>query len=137
MRIARSSAGLTALITVMVLGSVALLTSVVIALRGISEVDLGITSLQGQQADTLLVSCNEEAMYQLSLDPTYATQETVTVELPEGKCTVDVSSIPSAQLPTASIILHAQRGRSIKCADVTLVVPLMEIASWRQIACPE
>lgn len=127
--------GLTALITVMVLGSVALLTAITIALRGSGEVDLGLSTLHGQQADVILSGCVDDALIRLSRDATFAHDEAVVTEIGQGTCTIKVFDIPGASFQTYAVAARAERGRSQKCAYVQVIVPVMQVAQWKQVSC--
>lgn len=131
----RQRNGLTALITVLVLGSVALLTAIIIALRAAGEVDLGLTSLHGQQADVTLSGCAEEALIRLSRDQSFAQGASQSYDIGNGTCTFRTFLAPSSGFQTYGIELKAQRGRSEKCASMRVIVPSLQIAQWKTVAC--
>lgn len=129
--------GLTALVTVLILGSIALLTAIVIALRGAGEVDLGLTSLQGQQADAILLGCREEALLRIQRDRRIGRDSAAQSVIGNGTCTMQTRLLPGTSLETYDVTLQAERGRSKKCASLKVIVPSMQIVSFDPLACSE
>lgn len=127
--------GITALVTVMVLGGVALFTAIVIALRGAGETDLSLTTLNGAQADALLAGCADEALLRLSRDQDYGSSGAAYFPFGNGECTVTVQRSPDNQ--DYDIIVTAKRQRSRKAARIKVLLPAMQIISWDSITPPQ
>lgn len=122
--------GLTALVTVMLLGGVALFTALVIALRGAGETDLALTTLHGAQADALLIGCAEEGLLRLSHDPFNALTD-MNFPIGNGDCTITTTQAPSST--SYDMIVTVKRQRSLKSAKIKVLLPAMQILSWESI----
>lgn len=123
--------GLTALVTVMVLGGVALFTALVIAIRGAGETDLSLTSLHGAQADALLFGCADEALLRLSKSTGATLLGTTTFTIGNGECEVTTSN--SGGSTSYELLISAKRQRSRKAARVRVLLPAMQVVSWEVI----
>ena len=121
---------MTALLTVVVIGSAALMMSIAIALRGIGESDLAVSSVRLAQVDALLSGCSDEALLRLSRDQTFGQGVPVRFPLGAGTCTITSESVVGTTLETYAIIITAERQRTKKSARVTVLVPTMQILSW-------
>lgn len=131
-----SRPGITTLVTVMVLGSVALLISLVISLRAGGEADASLAIAQGQRAEAMLIGCSEEALLRLSEDR-YFGVEGATIAIDDQECFVSVSRVPGASLPTYAIRLKAVYRQAQKCALLNLVVPNMQLLTSEPLPCTE
>ncbi len=127
--------GLTTLIAVMVLGSIALLISFVITLRAGGEADVSLNIAQGQRAETMLAGCSEEALLRLSRDANYAVSSEETILLDDQTCRVRVERVPGAGLPTFAIRLQATYRQAQKCLVLNLVVPNMQLITADPLPC--
>ncbi len=128
--------GITTLVTVMVLGSVALLISLVISLRAGGEADASLAIAQGQRAEAMLIGCSEEALLRLSDDPDFGVEEEAVI-LDDQECLVRVSRVPGSSLPTYAIRLKAIYRQAQKCALLNLVVPNMQLLTSEPLPCTE
>lgn len=75
------------LITVMILGTIALLIGIGLALRGIGEMDMSYSSSQAQKAQAIADGCAEEALGRLWADSSYTGGD---VTIGQGVCTISV-----------------------------------------------
>lgn len=121
---------MTALLTVVVIGSAALFSSIAIALRGIGESDLAVSSVRLAQVDSLLSGCADEGLLRLSRDQTFAISEPVRFSLGNGTCTLSNKSVVGTTLETYALTITAERLRTKKSARIAVMVPTMQILSW-------
>lgn len=121
---------MTALLTVVVIGSAALFSSIAIALRGIGESDLAVSSVRLAQVDALLSGCADEGLLRLSRDQTFAISELVRFSLGNGTCTISIESVQGTTLETYALTITAERLRTKKSARIAVMVPTMQILSW-------
>ena len=124
----RNRSGAMLIITVVVLGAVALAVVISGALRGLNEMSMGIAEVRSRESLAGADACTEEAMLRLTLDSSYVG---ATVTVGSTVCTIAVTS-PTAT--TRSILVTAVRDRWT--ARVRTVVDLSgareTLTWWRQ-----
>jgi len=94
--------GATLLITVMILGTIALLIGITLAMRGIGEMEMSTSSYQREKVLGIADGCMEETLMQLWRNPAYASGS---ILLPPGTCDIEVLR-GSGSLRT--VVVHAQ-----------------------------
>jgi hypothetical protein len=123
---------LTALITVLIIGSAALFTSIAIALKGIGETDLSTSATRGVQTDAILLGCSDEALLMLKRASLFAREKT-TIAIGNGSCEILATPVRNAPMETVLLDLKARRQRSEKRATLRVVLPTMDIVEWKDV----
>lgn len=121
--------GATLLITVLIVGSVALVVGMGIALRGIGELDAAVRTTESHRVLALAEGCVEKSLLGLWGDTSFARSEE-SFSLGDGQCTVKVDPMEDDHL--RQMIVRADRGRYAKTIRVIVDVSgyQLEIVDW-------
>ncbi len=120
--------GALVLVTVIIVGIVGIILSVVVARRGATEVTNSLSALQASRALSLADGCAEEAMVQLYRSSAYVGG---TAQLGEGTCTITVSGTGTER----TILVVATLEKWVRTVQFTAhIVPPMRVTAWRLIA---
>jgi len=106
---------MTLLITVIILGIVALATGLSIALRAVGELDMGNAGTQSEQAQAVVDACMGEALIKIGRDATYS-GETLTIG--QIACTIGVTINGTSRTVTVT----ALSGRWTRAVQTTAAV---------------
>lgn len=100
--------GMTLLISVLVLGAVAIVVGSGVAIRGIEEVDISRSTMQTSEALAVADACVEEALLQIKRENTAFTGTSLTIG--DGSCTVSVTgTAPTYVLSVSGTVLQWTR----------------------------
>ncbi len=89
----RQRPGAALLITVLIVGSVALLITMGIALRGIAELDAAVRTAQSQRAMAMAESCLQHTLLGLWEDKSFA-RSGASFAFDDGTCTAETHTVP-------------------------------------------
>ncbi len=128
-RLSANRPGATLLITVMILGTVALFIGISLALRGIGEMEMSNASYHAQKTLNIADGCMEEALKRLWSAPGY---EGGALSLGDGECTI---SVGRASEGTRVIRVQANVRNWIRTlkAHVDAESMEMQILEWQQV----
>ena len=115
------------LITVLIIGSVSLFVSLGVAIRGITELDMGLAEHQSMEALAIADGCIQESLLRLSRDSGY-TGGTYTIA--DGSCTISVSGAGSERIIDVSATVNRWTRRLQ--ANVSLAGGV-ELLYWEQV----
>ncbi|MBI3332125.1 hypothetical protein HYZ99_04165 [Candidatus Peregrinibacteria bacterium] len=115
------------LVTVLIVGSIALLTSISVALRGMHELSMAQGIRKSMELTAIADGCMEEAMLRLSRSSSYAGG---TLAVGGGSCTIVVSGTGSLR----TIAVDAAIGRWAKelTTQATLEAGAPDILFWTE-----
>jgi len=123
----RFRSGATMLLTVLIVGFVALLVTLSTAMRGIGELNMGFAENQSYETLAIADACAQEALLQLSLDDEY-TGGTITVG--DGTCTITVTT--SGTDRTIDVSATIDRWTRKYTVEVNLQNNRVNLRSWEQ-----
>jgi hypothetical protein len=115
------------LITVLIVGAVALTIGLSVALRGIGELDMGFAGNRSLEALSIADGCMEEAMIRLWSDYSY-TGATLTVG--DGTCSITVVNSGTGRTITVSATINKWT-RQIR-SQVDIGSPKIGVVEWEQ-----
>lgn len=119
------------LITVLVIGAIAATTAVSLVLLGLAAGQTGLTVAQSAQALANASTCAERTLRSLRLDPTYAGDETATLD--RGTCTV----LPVGGWGNEHRVLCMEGGvqNIVRRLEIELdeVFPSVKVRSWKEV----
>ena len=124
--------GYIALISIMIIVTVALIVALDVNLFGVSESDMGLKQNQSTRAFYLAMLCAEDALMKLKNNLAYQGNETISIE--EGECSilpVEGSGNFDRIIKTTGTV-HSYT-RKIKI-EVSQVNPKMVIKSWQEVS---
>ena len=127
MRLPHNRSGAMLLITVMIMGAVALLIGMSLALRGIGEMEMSFGSSQALKTQALADGCMEEVLLRLWGDSTYRGGE---VHMADGQC--DVTVVSEAEHMRISVEASIGKWQRSLSALVGTEDIAMQILEWRQ-----
>lgn len=105
----RQRPGATLLITVLIVGAVALVVSMGVALRGIGELDMAIRTTESQKVLALAEGCLQKSLLNLWGDKSFASKGE-SFALGDGTCTAEVNAVENDE-NLREVLVRAERGR--------------------------
>jgi hypothetical protein len=128
--IKENNQGIAAIITVIIVGAVALIFTRGIGLMGLDELDAMSACLAGEQARAAAESCLDEGLRRLELDNDFSADEE-NIALPQGSCRLSVSGTGSSRIIAADASYEASYRRYE--AIVELLSDRLEISNIEEI----
>ena len=116
------------LITVMIMGAVALIISISLALRGIGEMEMSYSSSQAQKVLAIADGCIEEVLMRLWADSTYQGGE-----LTLGNGTCDIAITRSGDVREVLVEAHIERWVRKILVTVNSEEIEMQLLEWKQV----
>ena len=115
------------LLTVIIVGTTALLIALGTAMRGIEELDMGLAEIQSAEALAVAEGCAQEALLRLARDNSYAG---ATLSVGDGTCTIVVSDVSgNKEVVTTGTVNRWEHTITI---SVDVSGSSLTILSWRQ-----
>jgi hypothetical protein len=129
MNIAKDNQGISALLTIVIIGAAGLLMAYSSVVMGLGELEMGYDAQQGKQAFSVADSCVEEAYYRLKLDSGYTGG---TLNFDSGSCIIAITGSGSNRTINieASLGDYTQKIES----EVTISGSEIVIDSWEEIS---
>ena len=117
--------GVTALLTITIIGAITLILALNSSLLGLGELNLGHISTKSSMAMAITDGCLEEALHQLKLDSNYSGDSLV---LNEGSCIINVIPTGDDRLVTITGTVE-EYNKKIE-VNLTLLDEQIIINSW-------
>ena len=123
--------GYITLVSVLVVGSIALASAVSLLLLGIDASRTALTNTQAAQARSLANTCAEVALDKLRQDTSYQGNETITFS--NGSCTIATlfQSGSSTSIQLTAEVSGLTRKSMIQTATL---IPQVQLESWQEVA---
>lgn len=128
----RKTNGYIALVSVLVVGSIALASAVSLLMLGIDASRTALTNTQAAQARSLTNTCAEVALDKLRQDTAYQGDETVA--LAGGFCTIAPFSFPDPTRPLIHLTATVNGSVRKLSIQVAALTPQIQIESWEEVA---
>jgi len=125
----KSSRGIAALVTIIVVGAAALLMAMSASILGIGELDMGYTAQKGKETDVFADACVEEALHRLRLDSNYMGGS---LSLDANSCIISVTANGNDR----TVVATAQSGNYFekRHAQLSVTNNVITLSSWEVLS---
>jgi len=119
------------LLSVIMIGAVAVATLSSLLLIGVGSMQIGYTVRQSEQARSLAQTCAERALRSLWEDTAYAGVEEFTFD--EGQC--DILQVGGSGNENRSICAEGRVGSTVRRYEILLerTLPSIQVSAWREV----
>ncbi len=127
----RARPGYIFLLSIIMIGAIALATLSSLLLIGIGSLQIGFTVRQSEQARSLAQTCAERALRALWDDTGYVGVEALNFD--EGEC--DILRMGGSGNENRSVCAEGRVGATVRRYEILLsrVLPSVEVSAWREV----
>lgn len=131
MTLLRFRAGYVFLMSVIMIGAIAIATLSSLLMIGVGSMQIGFTVRQSEQARSLAQTCAERALRSLWEDTAYAGGEELSFA--EGPC--DILPIGGSGNENRSVCAEGRVGSTVRRYEILLerVLPSIRVSTWREV----
>lgn len=122
--------GFVSLLTVSIAGFAATAIGLAIILTSLSSAQSSYTTITGNKAKAMANLCAEKALNEISLNSSYAGNETITVDSESCEILPIEGTAPNLRIKTESTVDNTTRRVEI---DISQVSPQISISSWKEV----
>lgn len=131
MIILRARNGYIFLLSIIMVGAIAVATLSSLLMIGVGSMQIGFTVRQSEQARSLAQTCAERALRSLWEDTAYAGAEELSFN--EGQC--DILQIGGSGNGNRSVCAEGRVGPTVRRYEILLerVLPSIQVSAWREV----
>ena len=128
----KSPSAIAALLTILIVSSVALIMAYTASILGLGELDMGYTVQRGSESLSVADGCMEETLRRIQLNTNYGVGEgSLNLTVSNGSCIIEVTDLGNNQ---RRVVVNSMSGDYYKLiqVDLTLNNNLIVIDSWEE-----
>ncbi|MDO8468651.1 MAG: hypothetical protein Q7S29_02730 [Candidatus Peribacter sp.] len=127
----RARGGYIFLLSIIMVGAVAVATLSSLLMIGVGSMQIGFTVRQSEQARSLAQTCAERALRSLWEDTAYAGTEELSFV--EGQC--DILRVGGSGNENRSVCAEGRVGSTVRRYEILLerVLPSIQVSAWREV----